>query len=131
MTDQELRSLLDADPRVALYSLKDRIAVVLWSDPTLWGLSRGACSSDAQKVLGFIQANARSYMTHYECGPGSGDYPYAPVDLDAFLIHITRAATAPAPGPDRFPHRCRCGSSAYIGLLSVECSRSGCPGLAP
>lgn len=36
---------------------------------------------------------------------------------------------APAAGPDlsRFPHKCpKCGSPAYVGFSSTECSREDC-----
>lgn len=54
------------------------------------------------------------------------------VDCGADLVQLlyspdhSAAARAEAPRDDKYPHKCpRCGSPAYVGFSSIECSR-GC-----
>jgi hypothetical protein len=52
-----------------------------------------------------------------------GPIPFAP-RRDVVLVSVS---DPPAVDRSRFPHSCpRCGSPAYVGLASAECSRAGC-----
>lgn len=136
MTDGEARELLDRDPRVKLYSFGHRFVIVLWTDPTLEGLPRSRCSSAdtltfSAEIKEDLSRSGRAALDRFRCRPAldAGPAVHAAVDLDAYVTHTTMVRVAP--GPNRFPHACRCGSPAYVGFTTVECSRSGCPGLPP
>jgi len=56
---------------------------------------------------------------------GSGPFPRMGYDL-VKLVNEKTSTASPTPSSDKYPHKCpRCGSPAYLGFSSVECSM-GC-----
>lgn len=50
-------------------------------------------------------------------------------DIDA--KYLTGAIASPVKRDNPHPHKCRCGSPAYVGYTYVECTRKGCHGYPP
>lgn len=56
-------------------------------------------------------------------------------DGDEKWAYVVRVDGGPSDAGRRlaakYPHRCRCGSPAYVGFMTIDCARAGCPGFAP